>query len=1381
MEDNGSRTEHDDRVRSQSVIPPPPSERPGWLSHTVLQPSEFPQSSVPYLYSLSHGDLPSISSSPAFNLHLLNTHPAYARPPAINGDSRSNLSDTSRYPLPIDPRITDGETQQPLPGQTSPSHHYDISGAILDQLSDAQRHIPPRTNGFQQSHDPNTVIESIETDAAWNTSFTELLEGSGSQAWHHQQNGFEPTPSYSADLFAPIPQAGPGSLPDTLHLTHYRTDLSMPVGDNDSEAEETDSEDEPGQNWPGRHRKRAAEDQPEDVSVRRPRKKQKQKQKQSTGEKKKGRKKGANVGPRPTMDPGDAFMKIYNQAVDTFLGKKDLDRAQTLVIEAISTNPEIFAAHSLLADIHFARGNHDAGIDVLMVGLHAHTNDVELWRQVADTILMHSEEVSQKRIERAMYCYGAIIRKNKLDLDARFQRAECARLLGIWNRAFSDLNMVMNDDPHNSAVLAQFAKLCQDVGDIPKAIITYEKHFDYYRTLGLSEQEHFTWQDIGTYVDLLLKQGETAEAMVKMKQLGRWLCGREDEVFWDEHMSDDRELDQMHYPRRLEEPRFIPNLYPEQDYGEAFPLDLRGKLGVIRLKLGYREEAQSHFDWLEPDLEGEESLVEEYSDTFYEIAKALHDAKEHEQALHFFKALYNEGIELSLDFYMDMGASCYICKEKEVAIELYLKVLQLDSDNIDARTELTKCYRDLGNKELAVKYGKEGVLMAQSMVSDETVVRKYERKEDRERREEAERALKSAFRLPDKGKNKPGKVPRGLRYRTRERRKFFKWVPDPTPSPEPTPEPRQQRYKVSRKKKQVPAARQTESPEVSSSESPEPVPVVEEPPMYDRPIKIPRKPGRPAKKKEARRPPRQENAVKHYEEMQQLYQTLLNHQEAMRDDDEVAISVWMDCANAMFQDFRSRRLFFPVTRHSKFTGYTNMEPQPRAATPASTGARDTWTPEGTPAEETSETNTARQRSVQAGTTIPKEAATAPDEYCGIRFAAWLDIFLELAVLHANSASPDGQTECYKLINACLDCSIYHHDDRAMIQIHACYLSCCVALGDDITLYNTVLRWFMREYAFCTDTYRLYSAITLVNELQPVPNPMTDAVFKSGPNQKFVFRQIISIDKMLPQDYNKDGPEGGVPAFMRRDREETKKLMAKIDRIRPADTAEDGDGDDATQAQSREVTAGLMDPKLHMPQEMDVVLFVLYAHIMMASGSFPNALSYLYRANCLDSHNTVCLLSIALCYMHELAKRQTENRHAYALAGWAWFGRYEEERLKWAEDLDRKTAEAASNDVNSKAAASFKMVDVARREIAFNKARCWEMLGMADLSMRGYKRVLDLAPKEKPVDTEKADKDEIEEAEEEWTMEAAYAMSVMYAMSGNTGKAREITERYLVVE
>lgn len=136
--------------------------------------------------------------------------------------------------------------------------------------------------------------------------------------------------------------------------------------------------------------------------------------------------------------------------------------------------------------------------------------------------------------------------------------------------------------------------------------------------------------------------------------------------------------------------------------------------------------------------------------------------------------------------------------------------------------------------------------------------------------------------------------------------------------------------------------------------------------------------------------------------------------------------------------------------------------------------------------------------------------------------------------------------------------------------------------------------------------------------------------------------------------------------------------------------------------------------------MDIVLFTVYSHIMMSSGSFTNALSYLYRAQALDPLNPVTLLSIAFCYLHELFKRQVGNRHAFALMGWSWFGKYEEARMRWAEDIDAK-----AQDRNEKRQVSTKMVNVVRKEVEFNKARCWEMLGMADMAIRGYKRCLDM--------------------------------------------------------
>ena len=450
------------------------------------------------------------------------------------------------------------------------------------------------------------------------------------------------------------------------------------------------------------------------------------------------------------------------------------------------------------------------------------------------------------------------------------------------------------------------------------------------------------------------------------------------------------------------------------------------------------------------------------------------------------------------------------------------------------------------------------------------------------------------------------------------------------------------------------------------------------------------------------------------------------------------------CAATLIDDFRTNKALYPSDRFSGFTGYSSSHQNPRAATPDSSIAGD-------------------DGEIAAYEYRRLAPVGLPDEYCGIRFQAWLDIFLELAMLYATSAlTSDSQKECYKIITGAIECTVFYNDIRSLTTIYTCYMSCAMSLGDDLTLYNVAIRWFMREYAFCSDTYRLFQAITLVNELNPgsggKSGQLDKAIFRSGPNQKFAFRQVMSIDQMLPTDYNKDGEEGGVPEFMRKPREELRKIakLARTEKNRNSST-NDGTPAAADTIPTRITTSSEKDvlemARLYSPKEMDVVLFVLYAQIMMANNSFTNALSYLYRAYSLDPKNCVCLLSMAFCYLHELFKRQTSNRHSYALMGWAWFSKYEDARLEWARSVDGQHRD--------------ELIEIVVQEIGYNKARCWEMLGMADLSMRGYERVL----------RSSFSKDD---SKDDLTPEAAYAMSVQYALNGNGQKARELTEKYLTI-
>lgn len=1431
-----------------------PHSTPGWMTHIpTLHPDHFPRAPIPFAYGTNlfprqNGQAVHPPLSSTFNEHRQQFHPTYA-PTLAFGQYDQEFSTSLPHQSPLQSSL-----QQPTTALPSRSHVPSLPEIPYVQSS---LHPPPwiaseilpRPSSF--SPGPNNHIYGYNAFPSWQSTVRDSrlppvpqdVEYPPSQIHFHEAT--QPTPQSYAFQKTGLETASTTDLLFSSHDDRGKIDpkskngppTDAPLGEfhenrkrtrGDAGMDENDAFDQRQASKPKRPRKSRAQGmagdgqqidsaQTEDVTLA---------DKAQKGRRSRGRPKGQKVGPRPTLDPGPQFMNLYNQAMDAFIEENDLITAQTRVLEAIAVNPEIFAAHNLLSDIHFANGNHEKALDALMGGLHAHMNDVELWRQVADTILADTHESSQKRLERAMYCFGGVLRKDPKDMDARFQRAECARLLGQVNRAFSDLNILLQDDPHNSLVLAHFAKLCYDVDDVSKAKLLYDDHFQYYKTKGISSEDSFTWQDIGVYTDLMVQIGEIAQAIVMLKRLSRWLCGRLEEDFWEEYLEDDREFDQTHYPRRLEVAQFEPDAFPERDYGEALPLDIRAKLGILRLKLNYHQEAQSHFDWLEPDIDDDTSIVEEYSDTFLEVAKALLDAKEYKDALRFYDALEEAGIELGFDFWVGLGASAYVCDDKQKAIRAYEQALKVNSGSIEARTQLAKLYRDLEDRPNALKYGREAVLLSQDAIP-QTGNRKYESKENRLLREAAERALKGAYRLPMGPRGVPGKVPDSLKYRTRYRSKFKRYVPRQTEELEDQSvaddegAPQSGKEKIKRRGPQKKGKSAKTSAGVPFEDSGEHLETERErqsngPGDASGQVRSGSK-GQVSRRKPYRKQPSKIDSYKHYEDVQALYRDLLAYQSSMRNGDEEATSQWMDCAQALVDDFRTVKIFFPGERHKKFEGYTTVTALPRptdapeAANDGSDSCQSAQPPvAGLPTSGISPKPPTTDRIVDG---------VVPNEYCGISFSTWLDIFLELALVTANSPTfrsneRDLQSDCYSIINAAIDCNVFYHHQPSLIQIYTVYLSCCLALNDDVTLYNTVLRWFMNEFAFCTDTYRLYSAVALIGEYGNLQGKsrVEGSMYRDSSNQKFLFRQLCSIDQQLPKNYGVGTEHGPVPGFMRRKREGLRKQMGDQD-----------DGKDASNEpvqspnvqMARENTFASTDNlapqaflprrdrlgnpigvKSFSPKEMDAVLFILYSHLMMANNSFTNALVYLYRAYSLDPSNTVCLLSMAFCYLTELFKRQVGNRHAFSLMGWAWFGRYETERRKWATQIDEQNNAAEGDGENgtrtststSTSDGKVKMLDIVNREIEFNRARCWEMLGMADLAVRGYKKMLSLPnpnPRENSkqpgngTDNENGDDDD--DGPESWDMEAAYALSSMYMINGDGAAAREIAEKYMVVE
>ena len=121
-------------------------------------------------------------------------------------------------------------------------------------------------------------------------------------------------------------------------------------------------------------------------------------------------------------------------------------------------------------------------------------------------------------------------------------------------------------------------------------------------------------------------------------------------------------------------------------------------------------------------------------------------------------------------------------------------------------------------------------------------------------------------------------------------------------------------------------------------------------------------------------------------------------------------------------------------------------------------------------------------------------------------------------------------------------------------------ACALIANDDETICN-VARYFMKEYQFVTDSYRLFSAL---NKLCNKPNIW----YNSGPSQKYMLRQIKAMDFTLIGD------------------ERLKTLYEE----KASYTSKDEEGNPIKAS------------------AMDIGLIMLYGHILYTGGSYAYALS-----------------------------------------------------------------------------------------------------------------------------------------------------------------------------
>lgn len=449
------------------------------------------------------------------------------------------------------------------------------------------------------------------------------------------------------------------------------------------------------------------------------------------------------------------------------------------------------------------------------------------------------------------------------------------------------------------------------------------------------------------------------------------------------------------------------------------------------------------------------------------------------------------------------------------------------------------------------------------------------------------------------------------------------------------------------------------------------------------------------------------------DDIQFLFGKLKELHAFLKTGDANVVEDWLDIADALLRDFRTNRIFYPMARTMEFQGYTG-------------DSHRKGKPKGrTLLDEAQEIAIRLQKAMGDGVE-ENWSDTIPTDYHGIPFDEWLDIFLEYALLTTDQGDPE---EAYDALDGAATASIWFHSKTRSRLIHTCWFTCALRAQDEEALAGEA-RWFIKEYQFVTDTYRLFAM------LSNLAGDKHKSLFHSSPNMKFMLRQIKAMDFTLPENVSKPQP-----------RQSIWKERAAL---------------------STKNEAGEPIPA----EELDIALLVLYGHILYSGNSFYPALNYFFRAYALDDKNPAVLLSIALCFIHHSMKRQAENRHYLVMQGLSFMDEYRRVRQKAGTLLQEKQEmefnfarvwhglgllHLAVDGYKNVLDLGEKIRNEHQKLVKDNRDDLDDNGAVNHASVQGSQRFV-----------------------EDFSSEAAYALQCIHVLNGDSKTAKAITDQWLVV-
>lgn len=441
------------------------------------------------------------------------------------------------------------------------------------------------------------------------------------------------------------------------------------------------------------------------------------------------------------LDPEVA--QLLSEANEAFV-RNDIQVAEQLYNDVIKMDAKNFAAYKTLGDIYQLQGRFNDCCNAWFLAAHLNSSDWEFWKMVA-TLSADLDHVRQ-----AIYCYSRAISVNHEEWECIYGRSMLYKRTGQLGRALEGFQKLYNNNPRDSNILRELAVLYVEYNRINDAIALYMKVFeaniakrnaiiaasenavdssggdddddddnddrehdayssDSYEE-GEREAEHdeaqyypnvdmrkirkkhrcipFDWSSLNILAELFLRQSGETGGIKTIKKCARWIEHRETQTFWDD-VTDDSEFDS----RRLKNGRFDALTDNEKNKPYTLPIDIRVRLGLLRLGNKHVLEAMNHFQFLY-----DENFAD-ITDLYFEVAVALTKAEKYQEAIEFFTPLLELDDYRGLELYKPLS-KCY--KEVEDyprARVIYEKLVALSPADLETKLTLAEIHYHLGDHE----------------------------------------------------------------------------------------------------------------------------------------------------------------------------------------------------------------------------------------------------------------------------------------------------------------------------------------------------------------------------------------------------------------------------------------------------------------------------------------------------------------------------------------------------------------------------------------------------------------------------------------------------------------------------------------------------------